>query len=62
MEKYLTKKEILKATNIKYYTLDYLFKIGYIEADSFGKGRPRHYSQNTIAKIEEWKQEKGLEK
>ena len=49
--KYLTKRQIIEATGILPYKLDYLTESKQIEAIRRGKGKDRLYAPNTIDRI-----------
>ena len=53
MENYLTQKQVLEQTGLKYYQLEHLIKSGIVQVYRCGSGNPRKFPLAAIEIIQE---------
>jgi len=53
MDKYLSQKEVIEITGIRFYQLEYLIKKGEISVIQLGSGNPRKFPPDSIKRIKD---------
>jgi len=48
MKNYLSQKDVLKQTGLKFYQLEHLIRSGVIPVQQFGKGNPRKFAPEAV--------------